>query len=46
MPLQVLVEEKLAERSDAMGRLLRTQLQAIQSPRITQVPALRAHCQS
>ena len=37
--LKVLVEERLAENSDRLGKLLRSQLQAIQSPRIQEVRA-------
>ena len=32
--LQVLVEEKLAENSERLGKVLRSQLQAIASPRV------------
>lgn len=32
--LQVLVEERLAENSEKMGKILRSQLQAISSPRV------------
>lgn len=35
--LQVLVEENLADNSKRLGKLLRSQLQAIPSPRVTKV---------
>ena len=39
--LKVLVEEQLVHNSDRMGKLLRSQLQAIPSQRITEVRHLR-----
>ena len=41
---QVLVEERLAENADTLGRLFRTQLQAIPSPRIKQVHSVPSLC--
>ena len=36
--LQVLVDENLAENSERLGKLLRSQLQAIPSSRVSKVP--------
>ena len=42
--LQVLVEERLAENSERLGKVLRSQLQAIESPRIRLVSQVLCAC--